>query len=105
MWRLCLANESFYVNFDNVSLLELDYLFVVLCCIKLPDIVNLSLVFCVQVVSEPSYSLTITLMLPQPHLTVAHWRPQEAVNCECYSRWWAACRLFNCKSFHIIKVI
>lgn len=91
MWRLCLANEIFYVNFDNVFLLELDHLFV-LCCIKLPDIVNLSLVFCVQVVSEPSYSLTITLMLPQPHLTVAHWRPQEAVNCECYF-------------FHIIKVI
>lgn len=33
-----------------------------------------------KVVSEPSYSLTITLMLPQPHLTVAHWRPQEAVD-------------------------
>ena len=31
------------------------------------------------VVTEPSYSLTITLMLPEPHLTLAHWDSRAAV--------------------------
>jgi len=32
-----------------------------------------------KVVSEPSYSVTITLMLPQPHLTLAVWDSEAAV--------------------------
>ncbi|KAF2349861.1 Phosphatidylinositol-glycan biosynthesis class S protein [Trinorchestia longiramus] len=32
-----------------------------------------------KVVSEPHYSLTVTLMLPEPHAFHAHWQPAAAV--------------------------